>query len=141
MLSAQCSIWISLAFDEQTVFVKLTLVCCFKFCLGSSFGGGSSYGGGGSSRGYDERSYGHGGGTGDGGDDGGGTGDGLKISTTTLPPSICNISTIPKGGYGNYSKRGRYDNGPSGSQDNNNPQAMLAQMKQMMNQVRCFLIK
>ena len=73
------------------------------------------------------------------GDDGDGD-DGGETSTT-LPPSICNISTIPKGGYGNYSKRGRYDNGPSGSQDNNNPQAMLAQMKQMMNQVRCFLIK
>ena len=73
------------------------------------------------------------------GDDGDGD-DGGETSTT-LPPSICNISTIPKGGYGNYSKRGRYDNGPSGSQDSNNPQAMLAQMKQMMNQVRCFLIK
>ena len=46
-----------------------------------------------------------------------------------------------KGGYGNYSKRGRYDDGQSAggqSQESSNPQEMLAQMKQMMNQVSCY---
>merc|ERR1712130_777142 len=43
------------------------------------------------------------------------------------------------GVYGNFSKRGRYDDGPPAggqSQDSTNPQAMLAQMKQMMNQMQ-----
>ena len=51
------------------------------------------------------------------------------------------LTSPTKGGYGNYSKRGRYDDGQSSgsqSQESNNPQAMLAQMKQMMNQVSCW---